>query len=66
MTIIPPQFLPMIVAGVMPVLMIRNRRKRRRGPARVSTAGTRTRSSSPGGMDGEGYFRNHSRTSITR
>lgn len=48
---VPPQFLPMFVTGY---LVYRNL-KRKRGAARVSTASTRARRSTPGGMDGEGY-----------
>jgi hypothetical protein len=74
---IPPQFLPMFVAGVIAPICIRNWHRRRnpyRGPSRVSLPATSTRRSSPGGMDGERIHpRRHShrnmgmsRTAVTR
>lgn len=51
---VPPQFLPMIVTGF---LVVRNMsKKKKRGPARMSTAATSARASTPGGMDGELYY----------
>ena len=78
---IPPQFLPMFVAGVIAPICIRNWHRRRnphrgpyRGPSRVSLQATPARPSSPGGMDGERIHPRHdshrnmgmSRTTVTR